>query len=295
MIPDYPEFTNLTLEHKDQIQSYTSGFESYSDFNFTSLYCWDTDNSASISLLNGNLVIRIPNYMTGEPVHSILGETNINQSIKTLLNDVDKLELVPEIVVRNATIGPLLHISEDRDNFDYIYNLDDLVAMPGGQYKQIRNKLSQFKRNYPDHKPAIIEDNIHLELDLYIDLFLEWAKDKNKDAEETEMEKSAITRMVQSTDNLHILGTKLYIQDQFAGFSICEILPDQKRAICHFQKTSANFTYADTMMTRYMSEQLIKLGCRQVNWEQDLGIPGLRQLKESYRPEKLLKKFTIHK
>ena len=78
MIALFPEFSKIDISHRYEIEAITSKFEPYSDFNFVSLFCWDTDGSAAVSVSNDNLIIKIPDYINGIPVYSMLGDSKID-------------------------------------------------------------------------------------------------------------------------------------------------------------------------------------------------------------------------
>jgi hypothetical protein len=293
MIPQYPDFVALGIEHKQAVDAITAGFESYSDFNFTSLLCWDTDSSAQLSLLHDNLVIRMPDYTSGEPIYTILGINNIDESLHLLLSSTDSLKLVPQPVVDHMQDPSMFHVVEDRDNFDYMYNLEDLARLAGKGHKQTRNKLSQFIRTYPNHTTSTPKIDSSLDLRHFSQLFTAWALEKSKDAASTEMEKLAVQRFIKYAASLDIVYVELVVDSVLVGFSISEILPGGKTALCHFQKALISYQYADTLLTHATSQSLKSRGCQEVNWEQDLGIPGLRQAKESYRPVRYLKKYSV--
>jgi len=100
MIPVFPIFTALTLEHKSEVESITSKFEPYADFSFVNLFAWCLDTQTEISLLNDNLVIRLPDYITGETtMYSLIGKTKMDESVDELLKLSDSLTLVPEQVI----------------------------------------------------------------------------------------------------------------------------------------------------------------------------------------------------
>ena len=71
MITNFPNFKKLGLEDKPLIESFVKRYLPYSDFNFVSLWSYDTDNSYEISYLNKNLVIKQDDYITNEPFKDI--------------------------------------------------------------------------------------------------------------------------------------------------------------------------------------------------------------------------------
>lgn len=77
MIPEFPNFKKIELSDQKEIESFTSKFPPYSDFNFTSLWSWDTHTNMQISILNKNLVIRFNDYLSDSFFYSLLEIMNV--------------------------------------------------------------------------------------------------------------------------------------------------------------------------------------------------------------------------
>ena len=86
MIPEFPQFKKLELSDRKDLEKFTSKFPPYSDFNFVSMWAWDTKGEMQISQLNGNLVVQFTDYINGKPFFSFLGDSLVLDTIKTLLD-----------------------------------------------------------------------------------------------------------------------------------------------------------------------------------------------------------------
>lgn len=294
MIPKYPEFTRLSVAHKDQIVRFTSNFDPYSDFNFTSLLCWDITETTSVSDLNGNLVIKLPDYVTTKTLVSILGKTKIKETVKTLISDCEVLELVPEVVVKQLNTNDY-ELTEDRDQFDYVYDLEAQVQLNGKKHKNTRNKINSFLRNYEeriDIRKINFSDKEKCRK--ILDIFDDWAEDKLKAGYAVTNEKIAAKRLLKYATKLNLIGLQISMDGKTIGFSINEFL-ENDYAICHFQKSILKIPHIDTFLSNIVSKELKHFGCKYINWEQDLGIDGLRKSKSSYYQEFFLKKYRVKK
>jgi hypothetical protein len=294
MISAFPAFSKLGIEHKDDIAEFTSRFEPYSDFNFTSLLSWD-DGSTEVSMIHGNLVIKISDYVTGETAYSLLGNNEVEPSLRLLLSSAGELRFVPETTVSSVIGKDSFLIGEDRDNFDYVYLLNDLAELPGGAFKKKRNKASRFKKSFAGQSIGAISERLHPGRKPDIDrIFSSWHTSSDKDEEEILAERNALLRLVEYSEKLDILFTGVAADGICVGFSLNEKIGTDF-AICHFEKALAE--YNDLNIYTYLSQQAAKdlsgLGCKYVNWEQDLGLPGLRKAKLSYKPAGFLKKYTV--
>ncbi|MBI5906540.1 DUF2156 domain-containing protein [Candidatus Saccharibacteria bacterium] len=292
MIAKFPAFSKLTLDLKDDVEAVTSHFEPYSDFNFSSLYCWDTDDYTSVSDLNGNLVIRLPDYLSGGPITSMLGDKKIDESIEQLLANTKALNLVPEVVVK-ALEKRRFNLLADKDSFDYIYDLEQHANLTGPDFKGKRKKVNRFIRNFQNRyivRPIDFED--HRTKDLILNVFDDWAKAKNKQGKDTHQRRVATTRMIENAQVLGIIGLIIYLDDKPAGFTIYETA-DNKWATWHSHKILPQYENLDAFATMEASKDLLRRGQTYINWEQDFGTPSIRQLKLTYHPVKYLKKYTI--
>lgn len=291
MIEQFPKFSTLIAAHKQEIENVIARFEPYSDFNFTSLYCWNLDGSTKVALLNNNLVIQLKDYLSERSVYSMLGDSQIEESIRILLQRVESLNLVPHVVTQLIKSHDFV-ITEDKDNNDYIYRLDDLWDLNGAQYKSKRKHLRALFKTYGD-RLRVIPVPIHakkVQEDI-INIHEEWIKTKNQ-KKHSSHEDRALSRLFEYPFHTNLLCHEIFLDDHAVGFSINEIL-NSGYAICHFQKVLFDIPNLDIFLTTEVAKDLTNYGCVYTNWEQDLGIPGLRTAKENYHPVKYLKKHGV--
>ena len=294
-IPNFPNFTELKLTHKSFIDEFTSQFRPYSDFNFVSLFCWDVKGTASFSMLNNNLVISLPDYISGEKIYSILGENQIDNSINQLFNLTDKITLVPEVTIEHLIDKRRYIVKKDSPNFDYIYNLSLLSQMKGGAYKKLRNKANKFEKVHQNKIEVKVVKNISVKIANELSLLFEvWANNKNLEKEEIKNEHIAIKRLLKNVHKLGLFIIIFRLDNQIIGFSVNEDLRNNY-ALCHFEKAIIVHDNVYSFMVREVSQELVKRGCKLVNWEQDLGLEGLKKSKLSYKPVYMLNKYTILK
>lgn len=295
MIATYPEFSKLDLAHKDEIERFTARFEPYSDFNFVSLFSWDTDGSAELSRLNGNLVMRLPDYLDGHPVYSILGDKQIDASVTALFQVAEKLEMVPEVAVHSLNDASRYRISEDEDNFDYVYDVSHLSHLAGSHFKKKRNKNNVFIKEHEDYE---LEVRVVRELDAahaaelrHVDR--QWAEATPRSGGDILAERKAIDRLLENFSAFNLMVTEVVVDGEIKAFSINELLSG-KFALCHFEKAlSTHHEHLNTFLAIEVARKLREAGCEFMNWEQDLGLEGLRRSKRSYRPVRMLKKYTL--
>ncbi len=298
-LPVFPQFEPLKLEYKQPIEAITSKFEPYSDFNFTNLWAWDIDGSSLVSTLNNNLVYRLTDYDNGDiRFYTFLGDSDLDKTAHTLiahskaLNDCPDLMFVPETVALGIR-DKKLEIKEERHNFDYILSVDELVQLKASTYRGKKNLLNRFKNKYGD---TVDYKNIDLtnetELTEVKSLFQQWQASRNKGKGDVEDELAATNRVLKNVNELEVKACGVFINSKLTGYTIYE-LPNLTTAVIHFDKADVNHKGIFEFMKQSFAANLAKLGVDYINYQQDLGIEGLRRAKESWHPVKFLKKYTV--
>ena len=246
------------------------------------------------------MVLQSVTYDTKEPFLTMLGSEKIDQSAIQLYDYTvaqgisSKLNLVPEeTAVELSKIGFL--IEEDRDSFEYIYSTQKLSLSEGSQYKQKRKQARLFEQVF--HKVRFeIRDmhnpNLHGPIMEALEGWAERKRNANKPLE-LDAETQAIKRFLQQENNENVLLTCLFDKERMIAFSIDEILSN-KYAIGHFIKANTAYRGIYEYLNEKTAAVLLERGAEYWNWQQDLGIEGLRQLKKSYHPIQLLKKYFVY-
>lgn len=300
MIPIFPKFKTLELHDKDEIKQFTHHLHPFSDFNFVSLWSWDTTNETQISTLNNNFVIRFPDYITHELFYSFIGTHNINQTITTLLDQAKKdkiiprLQLIPHTVIKNIDSHKhSWHIKEDPDNHDYILDINQLAQFKGKKFHKKRNLLNSFMKNF-GHNSKITHLNLanRKTQNQIKKVFVDWETSGLKNRDETQNEFNAINKLLTGAHKLNLDTIGLIYNDTLIAFAIEELI-QKNYAISHYAKAIRTYPGIFEYLMNQSALHLQKKGAKHLNYEQDLGIPNLRKSKQSYRPKRYLKKFTI--
>ena len=299
MIPAFPEFKAVTVANREEIEAHTHRYSPYSDFNFTSLWAWDTSDERMVSELNGNLVARFTDYSSHEPFLSFLGSEEPEHTARTLIEYCrgqglpETLKLVPEISIRDIRPS-ILTVEEDRDNFDYLLSVSEIAALQGAKFKGKRKVIAGFSRTYPG---ACVEvgDLSDTEVQKQIINILHVWEDRKKSENkkyELQHEEAAVNRLFQTAGAHDLIVTGVFLEGIMIGFSIDELLPNQY-AISHFFKADSSYRGVYDFLNEKVAENLSNRGIALWNWEQDLGIESLKISKTGYRPVDFLKKYTV--
>ena len=300
MIPEFPKFKNLEFTDKKNIESIASKYPPYSDFNFVSMWCWNTKEEVRVSKLNANLVVEFNDYITGEAFYSFIGGNQINDTISKLLDLSEsdlgrsKLKLVPEISVLGVN-KDIFSIEEDIGNYDYLYDVNLLSSCRGKSMETKRNLINRLIRHSPNIKSNQI-DLLNLDTQKKIfELLDRWEQNKidlNKPVEKKN-EAIALKRLFSVIESINLVGIGVFDEGTLIGFSINEILLEPY-AITHFAKSDSTFPGVYAFLMKETCSQILCYNRSVLNYEQDLGLSNLRFSKQSFRPINFFKKYVIY-
>lgn len=299
-LPAFPEFVKLSIDHKQILRNIVEAFPPYSDFNFVSLFTWDTDGDIALSSLNDNLVIRFSGYTDDDNFLSLLGNNKILETIDVLLEECEKLGLQPELKLIGESVIDAIplnhrnkyHIEEDRDNHDYILSATNMSEISNFHPKK-RTKYNHFMNNHGEHAVCKELDLTSKKIQTDIEQLLkEWQHLRNKNDEDVRKEFEAIDRCLKHASDLNMLGYGTYVKDKLIAFTLFEVVHN-KTAMLHFGKTHTEHIGANEHLQHRLAQYIASLGIELMNNEQDLGIEGLRKSKEASMPVNFLKKYTI--
>lgn len=298
MLPTFPQFKRLELTDQRDIRAITDKYPPYSDFNFISMWSWDVKGEMRISELNGNLVVRFNDYITGEPFYSFLGTNFPLDTTEKLIKHAKaqglkpELRLVPEVCILETP--KTVTAEEDRDNFDYIYSTHDLANCSGNKFLTKRNLINRFHNR--QGTPVVKRINLGSpagKKQIY-DLMNLWKNNKDNHHKEADIENEyrAIGKLFHASKDLHLVSVGVFLGSALVGFTISELV-NQEYVLAHFSKADTSYPGVyDVMMMencKIFAGRLVE----RLNYEQDLGLPSLRHSKNSYRPVFFLKKFRV--
>jgi len=297
----------IKLEDKELFNSY---FHKYppqtSEFTFTNLYMWRNFYRFNFMEWKEHLLLfsrdifeakKIPASGNKKALYFFppIGP-NPAEIIVSLFENLKEVEFhrVPERIsenVRNHKKFSTLSIDilEDRDNWDYVYEAENLRNLPGNRYRQNRRWLNKFLENY-DYEFKILTEN---EVKLCKKLQLEWCILRQcEDDEELKEEEQAIYDALDNFLALGFQGALICVDDKCAAYTFGEMLNPETMVI-HVEKAHMDYEGAyqaiNNLFLKNSFENVIY-----VNREQDLGVPGLRRAKESYKPIRMEKKSIVY-
>jgi hypothetical protein len=299
--PKFPEFQKLTINDRDMYLYYYAQLdEPYSDFSFDNALVWlDFHNDLEVSDLNNNLVLRFTNILENNTTcYSIIGVSHLEATIYTLLGFLVRcrerpvLSYVPEQITL-AINHPAIHIQEDIDNKDYIYDVNSLAAIHGKQYRNLRERVIKFENNQNiSIRPLNSRDQVTKEM--IFSTIQKWSETENfLHNDPNRLELVAIRKHLDLAESLNMHTHGIYLDDKLVCIIITHSPPHKGWLIGNHLKYDYDYPGAFGYAVHVLAQLAQSEGIAWLNIEQDLGIEGLRRIKTLLRPEKFLRRYTV--
>jgi len=289
----------LTLDAKSEIEAVTRRFPPYCDFNFASLYVWDIDDDTRYAVVDDNLVLELRDNKNRAPLYSLLGSSGVADLAHELIarSVADgyggTLGVVPEEVACALQKDQRFEVTPDPDNDDYVMSVPRLATTLTGSRAA---ELKRFERAFPG---AVVE---HVSLgsrsgcERVAALFETWARSAKPTDDPLlfDEDRRAFDRALANAGRLGLEAIAIALEgDTLVACEILQILRPSPYAISHFQKIDRRVSGVSAFLNQSVARSLQKRGVELINFEQDLGVPGLRNAKRSYDPVGYLKKFSV--
>lgn len=285
-------FKRISIEDKGIFESFFNKEDiEISEYSFTNLFIWRNSREIEYALHNEGLIIKA-RYNNDEYFLPPVGFKNLDEIFLQLVeygkeNNINSIRRLDEKRLKLLE-NKNLHIEEDVDNFDYLYNAYDLANLAGRKYSGKRNLLINFINDYA-FDFLRYEDKY---MSQCLKLSKQWLEKKDINDKTLFNEYIAINELIKNYSNLSSTGCILMVDQTVKAFAFGERLKDDTFVI-HFEKADSEMKGIYQTINKLFVEKFISNKFEYVNREQDLGISGIRKAKESYYPVKMIKKYNI--
>lgn len=282
-------FRKAVIEDKDELDRlFAAGGCPSLEYNFTTLFLWQEEYNMEFAVWEDVLFIR-----SGKKDKSYLfpcGKDRIDEALDILLKEPVCFYSLSEkqAAYLDERYPGRFEFSERRDMEDYIYTAESLMTLKGKKLSSKRNHINRFLSENPDWRyEQISKDNMD-EVRAMHDKWCELAdiETRNGLLEET----AAVKKALDYFDELRLSGGLIRAGGRVVAFSVGDRLND-KTFLVHIEKAFNSVNGAYQIMNREFVIHNCE-GYEFVDREEDTGDEGLRKAKLSYRPYKLVKKFS---
>jgi len=300
----------ITLEDRDLLEAFLKGFDyKTSGLTYTSLYMWREINSFSWKQIGDYLCITGADNLDPAmddtfilPPLTSTGSYDPKSLRRTILEAKEFFEnenlpftmkLVPfhMLDILSEAMGGKIFYEADRPNYDYVYDTKDLIELSGRAYHAKKNHLNYFLANY-DYEYGEMTPEMAGEAMEFIREFNE-----RKDLEDPherillEFEEQAMRDVFLNIDKVGYLTGVIRIGGKIEAISIGGKL-GTKTVTVHVEKANIEYRGLYQAINNEFCKHMAK-NVKLINREEDMGIPGLRKAKLSYKPVKFIEKYSV--
>jgi hypothetical protein len=296
------DFQPLNLSHQAMIEKYMYWYgENSCQHSFVSMFCFNAKYGYSVCEEDNTLFV-CREKLSNEQYRTYLipmGGGDKLAAIKRLQEDARlygakvRLETVTENVKNTLEkeCPGVFSAEENRDYAEYIYSAEKLAYLPGKEMASKRKDTNSFWRDYEDR--VNIKKMTGAHSDETIAYQEKWLKTRllQEDSIQLELENEAIMLGLQNFDKLGLSGIMLYVDNVLRGYAYGSKLSDD----CYDVIIEKGDREIDNIY-RVLNMEIVKRCCSgmtYINREEDLGQPGLRKAKLSYKPDILLNKYIM--
>lgn len=298
------EFREITLEDRTWAEPilFATGIQCC-DNTFTVMYTWKNAYGIRIARMGGFVLCQM-NGIHGTVYLYPKGQGEIEPVLEALRQDAlargVEFRLVcvtPEQAEELKALYPgRFHYEAYRDSFDYFYGVDQLADLKGKKLHGKRNHINRFLEEYPDWTAEqVTPENLELcrQVERRWQAEAAGADSGGDEAENQNYEGEALELALRDFQALGLDGLLILVEGRPAAFALGKQVSAESYNI-HFEKAvsevQGSYAIVNREFARWIREHCP--GVRYINREDDMGVPGLRAAKESYRPEFLLEKYA---
>jgi hypothetical protein len=261
-----------------------------SEYSFANLYLFRDKHNYSIIDYHDNLFlsgITYDNKTFLMPLCDLSNKENeaYLSDLIALSIDYDMIYPIPENWLYLFPTDSF-DISYIEDDSDYLYEIDTFVSYRGRKLHAKRNLVAQFLRDYNAEILPLNDENAHLATEV----LNRWQKDSGMKKEETDFFPSL--ECLQNVEKFNQIGEIFFINGIPQGFVMGERY-NKEYCVIHFAKGNNEIKGIYQYMFSVFAQNNKENQCEFINLEQDLGKEGLRAMKKSYQPIKLLQKYRV--
>lgn len=264
-----------------------------SELTFTNLFMWRQHYRPIWRELDGRLLLVMAPH--GQEPFGLppLGPGDLTPAALAIMEDLALAGVAPRLCRVGAEVWGRLDQARfvarlDRDQSDYVYASQDLIQLKGNRFHRKKNHLNRFLKTQPHQYRPLDADLVRAVLEMQ-DAWCalrDCAEDPGLGAEDR-----AIHEALCKFRQLDFQGGAILIAGKVEAFSLGEPLnPDT--VVIHIEKANPEIPGLYAAINQQFAQNAWA-GYQWINREQDLGLEGLRQAKESYNPDHLVDKYEL--
>ena len=182
------------------------------------------------------------------------------------------------------------HLRTERDDFDYVYDINDLADLRGRKFQKKRNHVNRFRADHPEYEAVPLSEENLPQVRKMVEQWFTVRTESDPEGEYL-LERIALERAFDNYADLAMEGIAILDQGQILAMTMGSRLSPDTFDI-HFEKAREDvdgaYAAVNCEFARYLRLKYPEVAY--MNREEDLGLEGLRKAKLSYNPHHLVEK-----
>jgi uncharacterized protein len=280
MIGSYPDLFPIELADREILDPLFRALpDGVSEFSFAGIYCFRESHAYRITRLGDGTIVLAGADKGLSFFVSPFGLPRADL-LDLLFQRFSVMKLVTEPQAERLRQAGFL-VSEDRDNFDYLYPRETLASLTGRALQRKRNLVHQFaKRHEYQAFPLAPERTTDA-----LAVLEAWRKGTRDQADYAPAREALV-----HAAEFGLVGSVYYVDQAPVGYALGELAAGGTMFVVHHEKAIPEMKGLYQVINMDFARSL-PATCTIINREQDLGDPGLRQAKITYRPSGFIKKY----
>lgn len=289
-------FKKLSIEDKDWAEGLLRGAQRQGcEYSFSCAMMWSGVYQLTAGEVAGFLVMRSDYW--GRPAYLFpAGRGDLRQAI-CLLADQSRSErvplafysLLPEDIQKLDQLFPgAFSYRSIPDAWEYLYETQSLITLSGKKLHGKRNHINRFIESYPDWRFEEISSPSQLEECQKMNA--RWLERNPDKGSSLLYESQAVEIAFRYFFEFGLRGGLIRTGGEVVAYSMGEPLGDDTFDV-RIEKAYPDIQGAYTIINREFARHFCE-GYRYINREDDAGDEGLRRAKLSYRPCKMVEKYS---
>jgi len=270
------EFKDVTLDLREEYNRLSADIP-VSFYRFSNMFMTRAESVYKYARVGDGIVVA--SFMNETPHVMLPLCSDVPAAIDVLKEELEFFVLEPltdKMVAELRAQNVCLVTRPAPEYSDYIYDAEALRTLAGNAYHKKRNHANKFASRYDAKYVPLTQENAR---ELCLPLLEKWYGEKGGEAFD---ERTAVSELIENFDALELRGAALTVEGSVVAFTIGELIgEDTAHIIIEKADTSYDGSYAAINRAFLVNEFP---DAKYVNREEDLGIPGLRKAKMSYRP-----------
>ena len=207
-----------------------------------------------------------------------------------------RIDLADEDALRVLGLfdNPDFIVEEENELKDYLYDAEELRTLPGKKYQKKRNLINKFMKEYDgrwQYKTMCCVDEYFLEE--FLKKWFDAKMEEGVDSKDTLlMEKNGVIDVLRNCDKVTFRVGGIFVDEALEAFTIGSYNTREKMAVISIEKGNSNIPGIYQVINQQFLLNSYE-DAKIVNREDDMGIEGLRQAKESYNPIGYARKYRV--